>query len=164
MASSRIPLQTRLQALSIPEPNTGCWLWLGDVRPGGYGRLHVDGHSVSAHRLAFELSHGPIPAGLFVCHRCDTKLCVNPDHLFAGTHQENQTDKARKCRSPRSRKGLPFGAHPATGDRGPYLARVTVCGKRYSAGSFATAQEASAAALELKARLVPGFNPVDSRK
>lgn len=157
MASSRIPLRTRLEALSIPEPNTGCWLWTGSTRPNGYGRLSVDGHTESAHRAAYEAFCGPIPAGLMVCHRCDTRACVNPEHLFAGTHQDNQTDKARKGRAPRSRKGLPFGAHPSTGDRGPYLARVTHRGVLHSAGSFATAQEASAAALELKERLVPGF-------
>jgi hypothetical protein len=159
MASSRIPLRTRLEALSIPEPNTGCWLWTSGVnKPAGYGILTVEGRCVTAHRAAYEAFCGPIPTGLCVCHRCDVKLCINPEHLFLGTVQDNQTDKARKGRGRSSKRGLPFGANPVkTYPSKPFEGRVTVERKRYSAGFYLTAQEASSAALELKERLVPGF-------
>lgn len=75
-----------------------CWLWQGTKNPNGYGHMRVQGHFRSAHRLAWEYSNGPIPPGLFVCHTCDTPLCMKPDHLFLGTHQDNMKDMARKGR------------------------------------------------------------------
>lgn len=82
----------------IPEPNSGCWLWTAYTLPKGYGRIKVDGKAVLAHRVSHELHVGPIPEGLHVLHRCDTPSCVNPDHLFLGTPQDNMTDKMQKGR------------------------------------------------------------------
>jgi hypothetical protein len=78
-----------------------CWLWKGSKRPNGYGRLQVRGEvnkTFGVHRLSWELHNGPIPSGLFVCHKCDVPLCVNPEHLFLGTQLENMRDRRAKGR------------------------------------------------------------------
>ena len=88
-----------LIAHSTPEPNSGCWLWLGSVNAYGYGRIRRgNGRYTSPHRRLYELLRGEIGEGLYVCHRCDVPLCVNPDHLFLGTQTENMRDCANKRR------------------------------------------------------------------
>ncbi len=83
----------------IPEPNSGCWLWDKHVHPvTGYGSISIDGRTKSAHRVAYAIFKGPIPAGLLVCHKCDVRSCVNPQHLFLGTYLDNNLDKIRKGR------------------------------------------------------------------
>lgn len=90
--------RARLEALSIPEPNTGCWLWLGYVHKG-YGRTHSCCGERAAHRASFRLFVGPIPDGVLVLHRCDTPPCINPTHLFLGTTADNVADKIAKGRA-----------------------------------------------------------------
>jgi hypothetical protein len=76
-----------------------CWLWRGSIKPrNGYGHFRDGKKDFNAHRLAYELTYGPIPAGLEVMHTCDAPACVNPAHLKLGTHDENMQDCKRKGR------------------------------------------------------------------
>jgi hypothetical protein len=79
----------RLEAGFIPEPNTGCWLWLGSGNQYGYGRMLINRQSFLAHRVSYEIHKGPIPDGLELDHLCRVRCCVNPDHLEPVTHEEN---------------------------------------------------------------------------
>ena len=92
------PLADRLAFHSTPEPNSGCRLWTAGVDTRGYAHLRINGVQRLAHRVAYELAHGPIPAGLLVCHKCDVKTCINPKHLFLGTHKDNSDDMIAKGR------------------------------------------------------------------
>lgn len=74
-----------------------CWPWLASTK-NGYGQINVGGEISYAHRLSYEFANGEIPSGLFVCHRCDNKSCVNPVHLFLGTQQDNMDDMIAKGR------------------------------------------------------------------
>src|ERR1700746_1830085 len=84
----------------IPEPNSGCWLWTGAVARFGHGSFRHEGKTAVAHRVAWKLYRGPIPADLQVCHHCDVACCVKPDHLFLGTQKDNLDDCASKGRRP----------------------------------------------------------------
>ena len=81
------------------EGDDGCWIWIGAAPSrASYGVMRVAGRSILAHRLSYEIYKGPIPAGMHVCHTCDRPPCVNPAHLFTGTHLENMRDKVKKGR------------------------------------------------------------------
>ena len=86
-----------------------CWLWTGSKIPKGYGRysFRINGkhYCKAVHRLAYEQEIGPIPKGLHICHSCDVRNCVNPAHLWPGTHSENMLDAHRKGRGFSYHKG-----------------------------------------------------------
>jgi hypothetical protein len=85
------------------EKTSSCWNWLGEITWCGYGRFSRTESNVrtrtGAHRKALELTFGKIQEGLFVCHKCDNRRCVRPDHLFLGTQKDNLSDMVQKGRS-----------------------------------------------------------------
>lgn len=100
--------------LSFDVGQNGCWMWRGHpTGSNSYGRIKTKDGPMMAHRFSWTLHYGPIPSGLFVLHRCDTPLCVNPSHLWLGTGADNERDKVEKGRQA----------------RGPELARAQQLGK-----------------------------------
>lgn len=85
----------------VPERGGGCWIWKGQVQLNGYGRFDSGGGKQrGAHRVAWELTNGPIPSHLEICHKCDVRDCVNPSHMFLGTRKDNMQDASAKGRLP----------------------------------------------------------------
>ncbi len=100
-----ILFEERIKKHSAPEPNSGCWLWTKCTDTNGYGQTTVNRRTRQAHRLSYEVFRGPIPKGKWVLHSCDTRCCVNPDHLRLGTPQDNSDDMVRRGRSGRGERG-----------------------------------------------------------
>jgi hypothetical protein len=75
-----------------------CWIWIAATSKFGYGRFLFNGKNTAAHRVAWTIYRGEIPKGMFVLHKCDVRNCVNPDHLFLGTQDDNMKDCAKKGR------------------------------------------------------------------
>lgn len=91
----------------------GCWIWEGAANQAGYGQIIVgrvgspNRQVISVHRWAYEHFVGPIPDGMWVCHRCDNPRCSNPKHLYAGTPTQNASDASTRSRRAKQYK---FGA------------------------------------------------------
>ena len=99
-----MPLDERLKANMVVNVTTGCWEWQGSKR-NGYGRITIGSRKdgtrrvAMAHRVSYELFKGEIPDGMEICHKCDNPCCINPNHLFAGTRQDNIDDREQKGRN-----------------------------------------------------------------
>lgn len=115
----------RIMAGMKVNPDTGCWEWQKGIDSGGYARCMVNGKPY-AHRNAYRLWKGDIPDGLFVCHTCDVRHCVNPDHLFIGDPCDNSADMVQKGRSAKIPQKLT-------------VEKVIAIRERYAAGETQTA-------------------------
>jgi hypothetical protein len=97
---SKLSAGLRFESKSIPEPNSGCFLWLGTLLGNGYGQFKAEGVRYLAHRYAWERENGPVPDGLEVRHFvCANRTCVNVRHMRLGTAKDNADDRARDGRT-----------------------------------------------------------------
>jgi hypothetical protein len=111
MAPRILPIEEGLAARFEQKAPDDCWPWKGYKNTYGYGQFFHGGRYRPAHRAMFEFKNGPIPQGLFVLHRCDNPICVNPAHLFLGTQLDNMTDCIAKDRNNRGERN---GQHKLT--------------------------------------------------
>lgn len=81
------------------DEQTGCWIWLGATLPNGYPSMRKNKIHILAYRYSYELKYGQIPLGMNACHKCDTPMCVNPDHIFIGSQSDNIRDMVLKKRN-----------------------------------------------------------------
>lgn len=153
MVYTAVPMPERFWRLTIPEPNSGCLLWLGSMfGKHGYGSYwFTKGKLWKSHRVAWVLTHGDIPDGLFVLHSCDVRLCVNPRHLRLGSIRDNSLDMARRNRG--ARGALPPGVFKNHDRYGAYVCATDGPRSRTNLGTFATLEEAAAVAAAAKKEL-----------
>jgi len=106
----------RFDRFTIPDPNSGCLLWLGSNDRNGYGQMRVEGKLRFASHISLEIAGNPVPVGMNALHRCDNPACVNSEHLFIGTQRDNVDDMHKKERGNLS--GLAIGrGHNRLSDR-----------------------------------------------
>ena len=92
-------LLDKIESGSVRLPWSGCWIWMKHIQLHGYGIIGIRGKTLRAHRVAWEAANGrKVPKGMFVCHSCDVRSCVNPAHLWVGSGHDNLMDASRKGR------------------------------------------------------------------
>lgn len=122
-----------------------CWEWSANRCQDGYGMFKLNGKDVKASRVAYAIVNGEIPADLHVLHKCDNPCCVNPDHLFTGTHQDNMLDRQRKGRGKVLGRASRFHGVAFRKDSNNWRAQAFDGRKHLSLGSFKTEEEAAKA-------------------
>jgi hypothetical protein len=100
----------------VEKREDGCWIWTGYIWSHGYGQFGIGQRHIPAHRFAWQMVNGPIPDDHFICHHCDERRCVNPGHLFVGTHADNMRDMYRKGRGGRKARGEAVAGAVLTAD------------------------------------------------
>ena len=131
------------------ETGQHCWTWKGAADPDGYGHVNVGGVKLRAHRVAFELTYGPIGAGLVIDHICRNRQCVRPEHLQAVTVRENNQNLVGARASSRSGvRGVSWSSRAQN-----YYVRVHHNGRSHFGGSFVSLDEAERAAIALRNQL-----------
>lgn len=153
MSGHRQSLEARFWAKV--QKSDGCWEWTGALHQSGYGMIGLGSRQAGidrAHRVSFRLHFSEIPEGLIVCHRCDNRRCVRPDHLFLGTHKDNSDDKWIKGRA-----STPPIHHGSSNPRAHIVAAfgVTKCIAEWAA-------ETGIAATTIKQRLRRGWPAEDA--
>ena len=144
-----------------------CWVWTHGLDPKGYGLFAHKGKTVRAHRAAYELVNGEIPEDLYVCHTCDNRKCINPDHLWVGTQKDNVVDaiKKKKFRLGRYSKytGVRYRTESKRDTSKKWVAYKCICRTKnrkqinIHIGSFLTEMEAAKAVDKYKVEVM-GIN------
>lgn len=104
MAKQQLTVTQWFEKYTIPVTESGCWIFLGSCAGKGYGWFKRDGAAHLAHRFAYELVNGSVSSRTQICHKCDVRSCVRPDHLYAGNNSTNQRDAVKRRRHPKSAK------------------------------------------------------------
>ncbi|MGE5617840.1 MAG: HNH endonuclease [Sphingomonadaceae bacterium] len=128
MGETRATVEERFWS-KVQKSEDGCWVWNGTIRQTGYGTLKIGGRMVAAHRLAYDLVKGPIPEDMCVCHACDNRTCVRPDHLFIGTRADNNRDMRIKGRAARGERHGTH-THPERVPRGERAAKAKLTNRQ----------------------------------
>jgi len=132
------------------EKTDNCWLWKAFKNKRGYGKIGVgSGVSANATRVSWVMHHGEIPEGMFICHKCDNPSCINPDHLFLGTRQDNVNDMMLKKRSRHFQKNNYYGVireergHEGTNVSGRWRSVICIDGEMKKIGCHLSVLEAA---------------------
>lgn len=142
MSPLRIPIEERFWSRKVQKGN-GCWSWTAGKNRDGYGTFHIGRKTLGAHRVAYELTYGPIPPGMLVDHTCHNRMCVNPEHLRLATKKQNNENLSGLTKANTSGvRGVYWNTR-----EGKWAARVGHHGKKIFVGYFTDLAEAERAVI-----------------